>query len=116
MLLVVPWPAMLQLNLALAVFGAAGTIYMMLVWRRALRQTAYKPLFQDWFFYIALPVVAYLTELVAAWLLRERPTAGLFVIAAGAVLLLCVGIRNAWDNVIYIAVGRREAERDGAKD
>src|SRR5437667_7093948 len=53
MLIVVPWPAMLQLNMALAVFGAAGTIYMLLVWRRALRQTSYKPVFEDWLFYTA---------------------------------------------------------------
>ena len=118
MLTVVPWPGTLQLTAALAVFGAAGTIYMLIVWRRAIRQTpTYKPVFEDWLFYTALPIAAYLTVLVAAWLLRQqRITAGLFVTAAGSVLLLCVGIHNAWDNVIYIAIGRREAERDGAKD
>ena len=115
MLIVVPWPALLDLTAALAVFGAAGTIYMLVVWRRALRQTSYKPVFEDWLFYTALPIVSYLIVLVAAGLMNTRTAAGLFVTAAGGLLLLCVGIRNAWDNVIYIAIGRREAERDAAK-
>src|SRR5437773_974305 len=99
MILVVPWAAVLQLTVALAVFGAAGVGYMLVVWRRTLRQTSYKPVFEDWLFYTALPIAAYLTVLVAAWLLRQqRTTASLFVTAAGSVLLLCVGIHNAWDN------------------
>ena len=85
---------------------------MLIVLRRALRQTSYEPVFEDWLFYTALPIAAYLTVLVGSWLLRQqRTTAGLFVTAAGSVLLLSVGIRNAWDNVIYIAIGRREADK-----
>ena len=112
MILVVPWATVFQLLVALAVFGAAGIGYMLIVLRRALRQTSYEPVFEDWLFYTALPIAAYLTVLVGSWLLRQqRTTAGLFVTAAGSVLLLCVGIRNAWDNVIYIAIGRREADK-----
>ena len=112
MILVVPWATVFQLLLALAVFGAAGIGYMLIVLRRALRQTSYEPVFEDWLFYTALPIAAYLTVLVGAWLLRQqRTTSGLFVTAAGSGLLLSVGIRNAWDNVIYIAIGRREADK-----
>jgi hypothetical protein len=113
-LLAVPWPGLLALVVTLAMFGLAGTIYMVIVVRRALRQKSYTPVFEDWLFYMAVPIAAYLTLLVAAALLfRQRTTLGMFVTAAAGVLLLCIGIRNAWDNVIYIAVGRREAERDG---
>jgi hypothetical protein len=116
MLLVVPWQAVLQLAVALAVFGGAGTIYMFIVLRRTLRQKSYEPVLEDWLFYTVLPIASYVTVLVAASLLRQRTTAGLFLTAAGGSLLLCVGIHNAWDNVIYIAIGRREAERDAGED
>src|SRR5580765_304025 len=90
LLVVVPWPAASQLTAALSVFGAAGTMYMLIVWRRSLRQKDYKPIFQDWVFYIALPIAGYLTAFVAAWVLRQRPTAALFMIGAGSVGLLAV--------------------------
>ena len=47
--------------------------------------------------------------------LPTHPTPALFVIAAGTVLLLFVGIHNAWDNVAYIAIElypRQNASRD----
>jgi hypothetical protein len=39
-----------------------------------------------------------------------HPIPALFVIAAGTVLLLFIGIHNAWDNVTYMAIelSRRE--------
>src|SRR6266550_3978916 len=40
-LLAVPWPGLLALVAALAMFGVAGTIYMLIVVRRAVRQTSY---------------------------------------------------------------------------
>jgi hypothetical protein len=112
LLIVVPWASMAQLAVAVAVFGVAGTAYMLVVWRRAARQTNYKPVLEDWLFYTAVPIAAYGTIVAGAAVLRQRETAGLFVLGVGSVLLICIGIRNAWDNVIYIAVGRR-AQREG---
>jgi hypothetical protein len=37
-------------------------------------------------------------------LLPGHPAPALFVIAAATVLLLFIGIHNAWDNVIYITI------------
>src|SRR5205823_3040140 len=66
MLLVVPWPGVLQLAVALGLFGVAGVSYMSIVWRRTLRQQkTYKPVFEDWLFYIALPIAAYAIVLIS---------------------------------------------------
>jgi len=44
---------------------------------------------------------------VAAVLLRRDPAACLFVIGAAALLLLFIGIHNAWDTVTYLTVDLR---------
>jgi hypothetical protein len=53
-----------------------------------------------------IPTLAYSILLVAGIVLRSRPTAALFWIGGSALLLLYVGIHNAWDTVIYIATER----------
>ncbi|TMC19771.1 MAG: hypothetical protein E6J36_13960 [Chloroflexi bacterium] len=58
---------------------------------------------EDWLWHTVFPLVSYTALLVAAILLPGYPAPALFVIAAGTVLLLFIGIHNAWDNVIYIA-------------
>src|SRR5205823_2589540 len=74
-LLAVPWPGLPALVMALATFGVAGTIYMLIVIRRALQQKSYTPVFEDWLFYMAVPIAAYLMLLAAAALLfRQRTT------------------------------------------
>jgi hypothetical protein len=74
------------------------------VTRRAARQTDYRPVLEDWIWHNALPFGAYamLTSASIA-LLRYAPTA-LFVIGAAMLLLLFIGIHNAWDTVTYVAV------------
>ena len=107
-----PWHTLLGVAEALAVCGAAGLGYVAIVIRRALRATRYKPVLEDWIWHACFPLLAYGAMLVSALLLRRDPVPCLFVIGAGAVLLLFVGIHNAWDTVTYVAVERR---KDDAK-
>ncbi|OLB59880.1 MAG: hypothetical protein AUH94_08935 [Ktedonobacter sp. 13_2_20CM_2_54_8] len=81
---------------------AGGMIYVVIVLRRARRQTDYQPVLEDWLWHTVFPLVSYTALLVAAILLPGHPAPALFVIAAATVLLLFIGIHNAWDNVIYI--------------
>jgi len=87
---------------ALRVLG--GATYVIIVLRRARRQTDYQPVLSDWLRHTVFPLVSYTALLVAAMLLPGHPAPALFVIAAGTVLLLFIGIHNAWDNVTYIAL------------
>jgi energy-converting hydrogenase Eha subunit E len=104
-----PWPVISALRLALATFGATGAVYMLIVLRRARRQTDYKPVFEDWLFHAVLPLLSYGGILAAAWGLPHRTTPLLFVVGAAGVLLVFIGLHNAWDTVTYVVVARWEA-------
>ena len=114
-----PWPAMSGARLALGAFGSAGVVYMFVVLSRARRQTGYKPVLEDWLFHTALPLVAYAAVVAAAVGLPWRPTFLLFVIGGAAVLLLFIGIHNAWDTVTYIVVlnwEKRDSDKETSSD
>jgi hypothetical protein len=113
----VPWQAVSGAALALGACGAAGVGYALIVIGRARRgfETNYEPVLEDWLWHCAFPLVAYTALLVAALLLRRDPTPCLFVIAATALLLLFIGIHNAWDAVTYI-VARKAESRHTEKD
>jgi hypothetical protein len=109
-LLIVPWQALWTAALLLGLAGLAGVSYGIIVLRRARRQRDYHPVLEDWLFHTILPLVSYTTLVVAALLLPGHPAPALFVIAAATVLLLFIGIHNAWDNVTYIALELSQPE------
>jgi hypothetical protein len=86
-------------------------VYEFVVIRRMRTQTVYKPVLEDWVFHALLPFVAYATLTASAWLSFLHAPDALFGVAATALLLLFVGIHNAWDAVTYhIFAGKRERE------
>src|SRR6266699_2846627 len=99
-----PWQVLWPVSLLLGLLGLGGVTYVVIVLRRARRQTDYQPVLEDWLWHTIFPLVSYTALLVAAIVLPGNPALALFVIAAGTVLLLFTGIHNAWDNVIYIAI------------
>jgi hypothetical protein len=102
-----PWHGYSGAATALTVCGLSGMVYGVIVVRRALRQSAYKPVMEDWLWHAVLPLLAYSVLRLSALSLGRYPTPALFAIGATALLLLFIGIHNAWDTVTYIAVGRR---------
>lgn len=106
-----PWPSLASLSVALETFGLGGLAYAAIVFRRARRQTSYEPVWQDWLWHTVLPCVGYAALTVMAARLRRTPQPELFVIGASALGLLLIGIRNAWDTVMYVVVFSSE---DGA--
>jgi hypothetical protein len=115
-----PWHALSSAALALGAAGIAGVAYTLRVIRHARRQKDYAPVFEDWLWYAVLPLVAYAALLSAAVALARHPHPSLFVVGAAALLLMYVGIHNAWDTVTYIATGqagqRPRQERAEAED
>lgn len=61
----------------------------------------------DWIWHVAMPSVAYASIAAAAGVLLRWPTVALDIVAAASLLLLFIGIRNAWDSAVWIAAGRR---------
>jgi hypothetical protein len=100
-----PWVGLSRVGLALGACGTAGVVYGVIVIRRARRQTGYKPVLEDWLWHAVLPLIAYALLLIAAVSIRSYPQRALFVVGAVALMLLFIGIHNAWDTVTYIAVG-----------
>jgi hypothetical protein len=99
-----PWPALAPAALLLGLTGLGGAAYAAVVVRRLRLRDGYDPVPEDWLWYGVLPLVAYATLVGAALLLPGRPTPALFGVGAALVLLVFVGIHNAWDVVTYLAV------------
>ena len=109
-LLNAPWQALWNAALLLGLAGLGGMTYVIIVLRRARRQTDYEPVLEDWLWHTVLPLVSYSGLVVAALLLPIHPAPALFVIAAATVLLLFIGIHNAWDNVTYLVLELSQPE------
>jgi hypothetical protein len=108
-----PWPSLDDLAIVVALSGLAGVIYALIVIRRARTQTGYTPVLEDWIWDAVLPLVAYGGLSSAAVGLARAAEGALFTTAAALLLLLFVGIHNAWDTVTYLAAERIHAsDRD----
>jgi hypothetical protein len=111
-----PWRSIGNVSATVAVGGLAGVAYGLIVVRRARRQTSYQPVLEDWIWHALLPLVAYGAITAAGFALRRDADAALFAIGAAAVLLLFIGIHNAWDTVTYVAIGESESDSAEAHD
>jgi hypothetical protein len=110
-LLSAPWHGVIGPAVLCGVLGAVGVAYSLLVFRRMRTQTAYKPVLEDWLFHAWLPIVAYTTLAGSGYAAYAHGAGALFGVAAAALLLLFIGIHNAWDAVVYhvIAITRNKA-------
>lgn len=104
-LLNAPWPVLWPAGLLVGLVGLWGVIYVFIVlWEVRRRLLGYQLVFSDWLWYTLLPLIAYTALLVAGILLPISAALALFVIAAATLLLVIMGIRNAWDVVTYMVV------------
>jgi hypothetical protein len=102
-----PWPSFEMMRVALGLFGALGLLYVGIVIRRMRHQTGYRLVLEDRLWYGVIPFIAYALLIGAAVLMRGRPQTALFTTAGVALLLLGIGIHNAWDTITYIAIDLR---------
>jgi hypothetical protein len=98
-----PWEALSSAAIAIGVTGGAGIIYTGLIVRRVKNQTQYALVFEDWLFHTALPFLAYATILSAALTVVHHTVDALFGLGSASILLLFIGIHNAWDTVTFLA-------------
>lgn len=101
-LMCAPWPSLLALSIAIGLGSLSGIGYGLVVIRRARRQTGYKPVLEDWLWYVTLPCVVHIALGATAVSLRWLPEITLFIVAAAALSLLLIGIHNAWDTVRHL--------------
>ncbi len=81
--------------------GLGGVIYSAIVGRRMRSQPGYQPEFEDWLFHLVLPFLAYAILGLSALTASSNPRNSLFTVGGAVLLLLFVGIHNAWDAIAY---------------
>lgn len=89
--------------LVVATVAAVGLVYAGIALRRMIRGVVQVPHWSDYVFYGVLPTIVYLGLIssgVALW--YQAPFAP-HAIAVGALALLFLGIRDAWDLATYLA-------------
>jgi hypothetical protein len=110
-----PWDSLTPPAVLFGIIGLAGLVYAAIIIRRTRKQTGYQPVFEDWLWHAALPIVVYGSLVGAALVIRRYERNALFVIASVTLMLVFIGIHNAWDAVTYITVTRLE-RRAAAKE
>lgn len=103
-ILCAPWHILIGPALTIGLTGLFGVIFLLYVARRTRGLLTYTPDLEDWAWYAALPLLSYGALLVGAIALVPVPAPALFVIAGATLLLIFIGIRNAWDVVTFLAM------------
>src|SRR6476646_3341627 len=105
-----PWRGVAGIAVFAALVGIAGIIYTLIVARRMRMQKVYQPVLEDWAFHVLLPLIAYGTVLLSAYVVTQNTRRALFFLGAATLLFLFVGIHNAWDSVTYAVFVHRSGD------
>ena len=105
-----PWKEIIIVSSLWGLVGVCGAVYAVIVARRMRIQSAYQPVFEDWLFHVLLPIAAYVVLAISAYAAHSYARPALFHVGAAALLLLFVGIHNAWDAIMYHVFVRSKQE------
>jgi hypothetical protein len=111
-----PWESLRSAAVSLGVVGVAGILYTAIIMRRVTRQSGYQLVFEDWLFHTGLPFVAYAAVLTSGLTLIRDTSDATFGVAGASLLLLFIGVHNAWDTVTFLATEKGdtgEVEQEG---
>ena len=106
-----PWQTFSSLSVLLGLLGLGMVFYSIIVLWRMWRVPHYQSTLEDWSWYMAFPLIANILLIVAAFVLPKNPSSALYLVGSAMMLLLLVGIRNAWDMVTFLAVERAHSEK-----
>jgi hypothetical protein len=105
-----PWNGITTVAVLWGLVGLFGVVYAVVVARRMRVQSAYQPVFEDWLFHVLLPCAAYAVLAISAYAAHSHERTALFLVGAAALLLLFIGIHNAWDAATYHVFVRSREE------
>lgn len=112
-----PWQTIIIPASLSGLMGFSGVVYTAIVVRRMKTQSVYRPGFEDWLFHVVLPLVAYAVLALSAFAAHAHTHEVLFGVGAATLLLLFVGIHNAWDAVAYhVFVKMRNTDPEPRRD
>lgn len=110
-----PWRGFGPVAVFWGLLGLSGMVYEIFVACRIRAQTVYMPELEDWLFHVLLPFAAYAAITASAFAARLDFGEALFVSGGATLLLLFIGIHNAWDAVTYhvFSKGRDQRKVEG---
>jgi uncharacterized protein (TIGR02246 family) len=98
-----------SLRLSLLIGATVGLLYAIWVVIKMTRQKVYTPELEDWIFHAILPLIAYSTLVIAGIFLVRSSEDALLAVGGAALLLMFIGIHNAWDTAVWMMVSGRGA-------
>lgn len=107
-----PWTGLDALKVLWGLVGLGGIVYAVVVARRMRAQTAYRPVFEDWLCHVLLPLAVYAALAGAAFAAHTYTRPSLLLVGAAALLLLFIGIHNAWDTVTHLVFVENQRQQD----
>ena len=110
-----PFGSLVPVAVMLGLAGAGGLFYIALIARRQATLRNYRPDTEDWVWNVVLPFVAY-ASLLAGAIAMPIASGALYAPAGAVVLLIFVGIHNAWDVVTFLATGKVDELPDDPPD
>lgn len=102
-----PWSRVGSVAIIWGALGICGIVYELIVIRSMRQQKHYTPVFEDWLFHGLLPLVTYAAITASAFVSLLNVRSALFLMGAAVLLLLLVGVHNAWDAVTYHVFSRK---------
>jgi hypothetical protein len=114
-LMSIPGQTAVSLEVLLASTGVAGLLYCAALLRRMLGSlSGYRPFASDWIWSVVLPLVAYMALAATGFMMPYRPAPALYLVGGVVLLLLFIGVHNAWDVVAWVTTERHaHRERQG---
>jgi cytochrome bd-type quinol oxidase subunit 2 len=106
--LTMPHQGVLSLSLGLGAAGLAGVLYVTFIAASIGRiKSDYVPVREDWIWNAILPAIAYGVLIACAFFVWRRPEQSMYGLAAASVLLMFIGIHNAWDVAVWNTVRKQ---------
>jgi hypothetical protein len=111
----VPRHTQTSLAVCLGITGVTGLAYTILAIARIRHQKEYAPVMEDWIWHVILPLLAYAVICVAVFGFWRHSGIMLYMVAASVLLILYIGIHNAWDAAMFLTVERRSGAQRSKK-
>jgi hypothetical protein len=104
-----PRQTVLSVSCGCGFAGAAGLLYVGAIGAGIRRiAIAYVPVREDWIWNVILPAAAYGCLFAVAFLILRWPVGSIYCVASALVLLMFVGIHNAWDIAVWNSLRKQD--------
>jgi len=114
-MLSMPGQGQTSLAWCIGITGLLGLAYAIYTTNAARQSKDYTPVLEDWIFHSILPILTYLTLLISGCVVRSHPDLSLHLIGVTSLVLLYIGIHNAWDTALFMALAKKKIDREARR-